>query len=224
MILSPVIKWTRPGVRGDRDLAVALVAFVFFILLGVLIVLYVMHFRRRALSMGDERLRAALSRTVCGEEEAGEPELRQGILELEKRLQRALYAVGGILIVVLSVSLVLTIRSDLPELSLALSGSCIFLVSLYICIILLRDIPMVPFKTLYTDSQKVAEMVSLNQPVVLARNDCILVAGSGILNTFDRLEVAEFSARSLIDAGRGGQFVPIGDQEIKDLERAFSLS
>jgi L-fuculose-phosphate aldolase len=89
--------------------------------------------------------------------------------------------------------------------------------------ILLRDIPTIPFKTLYTDSQGVAKMVSLNQPVVLAENDCILVAGSTILNAFDRLEVAEFSARALIDAGRGGQFVPIGDQEIRDLEVAFSL-
>ncbi|MBN1246255.1 MAG: class II aldolase/adducin family protein [Anaerolineae bacterium] len=89
--------------------------------------------------------------------------------------------------------------------------------------ILLRDIPTIPFKTLYTDSQKVAEMISLSHPVLLAQNDCILVAGSSILNTFDRLEVAEFSARSLIDAGRGGQFTPIGDRQIRDLEVAFSL-
>lgn len=90
--------------------------------------------------------------------------------------------------------------------------------------ILLRDIPTIPFKTLYTDSQKVAEMVSPSRPVLLAQNDCILVAGSSILDTFDRLEVAEFSARSLIDARRRGEFVPIGDQAIRDLEVAFSLT
>lgn len=90
--------------------------------------------------------------------------------------------------------------------------------------ILLRDVPKIPFKMLYTDAQKVAEMVTLSSPVLLAENDCILVAGTGVLNAFDRLEVAEFSARSLIDAARSGsKFVPIGDQEIKDLEVAFSL-
>lgn len=122
-------------------MAVALVALIFFILLGVLSILYVLHFRRRAFAMGFTRLRAALSRTVSGEEQAGELELRQGILELEERLQRALYAIGGILAAALIACLVLTIMSALPELSLALSGLCIFLVSLCVCIILLRDIP-----------------------------------------------------------------------------------
>jgi uncharacterized membrane protein SpoIIM required for sporulation len=118
-----------------------MVAFIFFTVLGVLIVLYVLHFRRRALSMGPEKLFAALSRTVSGEEEAGEIELRQGALELETRLQRALFAVCGVLMAVLIVCLILVITSTLPELSLALSGFCIFLASLYVCVILLRDIP-----------------------------------------------------------------------------------
>jgi hypothetical protein len=122
-------------------LTLALVALIFFIALGVLTILYVLHFRRRALSMGPERLLAALSRTVSGEEEAGELELRQGVLELEARLQRALYAVCGVLVAVLVVCLILIITSTLPELSMALSGFSIFLVALYVCIILLRDIP-----------------------------------------------------------------------------------
>lgn len=122
-------------------MAAALLALAFFAVLGVLAVLYVLHFRRRALSMGPERLLAALSRTVGGEEEAGELELRQGIAELETRLRRALYAVCGLLAAVLAACLVLTIKSALPAVSLALSGFCIFLASLYVCIILLRDIP-----------------------------------------------------------------------------------
>jgi L-fuculose-phosphate aldolase len=90
--------------------------------------------------------------------------------------------------------------------------------------ILLRDVPTIPFKTLYTDPAQVAHMVSLNRPVLLAQNDCILTVVSSVLNAFDRLEVAEYSARSLIDAVAIGQYVPIGDDEIRDLESAFSLS
>jgi L-fuculose-phosphate aldolase len=89
--------------------------------------------------------------------------------------------------------------------------------------ILLRDVPIIPFKTLYTDPQQVAGMVSLSNPVVLARNDCVLTVGHNILNAFDRLEVAEYSAKSLIDSTVVGRHVPIGDDEIRDLEVAFSL-
>lgn len=89
--------------------------------------------------------------------------------------------------------------------------------------ILLRDIPLVPFKTLYTQAESVAEMVSLGTPVLLVENDCVLAVGTDILNAFDRLEVADYSARSLIDTAVLGQLVPIGDVEIADLEKAFGL-
>ncbi|MGB5058642.1 MAG: hypothetical protein WBO48_08110, partial [Candidatus Promineifilaceae bacterium] len=90
--------------------------------------------------------------------------------------------------------------------------------------ILLRDIPLIPFKMLYTQVDTVAETVSLSTPVLLVQNDCVLTVGTDILNAFDRLEVAEFSARSLIDTAVLGQLVPIGDAEIHDLEVAFSLT
>lgn len=89
--------------------------------------------------------------------------------------------------------------------------------------ILLRDIPTIPFKVLYTEAEKVADTVSLSTPVLIAQNDCVLVVGTSVLNAFDRLEVVEFSAQSLIDTTAIGQLVPIGDEEIRDLERAFSL-
>ncbi len=89
--------------------------------------------------------------------------------------------------------------------------------------LLLRDIPLVPFKTLYTQPETISEMASLQTPVLLVQNDCVLTVGTDILNAFDRLEVAEYSARSLIDTAVLGQLVPIGDKEIHDLEQAFGL-
>lgn len=89
--------------------------------------------------------------------------------------------------------------------------------------ILLRDVPLIPFKTLYTEAEAIAEMVSLHTPVLLVQNDCVLTVGTDILNAFDRLEVAEYSARSLIDTAVLGHLVPIGDAEIHDLELAFGL-
>ena len=70
-----------------------------------------------------------------------------------------------------------------------------------------------------------ATQVLVNRtPVLLVENDCVLTVGTDILNAFDRLEVAEYSARSLIDTAVLGQLVPIGDAEIHDLQVAFSLT
>jgi L-fuculose-phosphate aldolase len=91
------------------------------------------------------------------------------------------------------------------------------------CFILLREVPLIPFKLLYTEAEKVAELVSLSTPVLVVENDCVLTVGSNVLNAFDRLEVAEYSAKSLIDAAAIGELVPIGEQDIDDLEVAFSL-
>jgi L-fuculose-phosphate aldolase len=89
--------------------------------------------------------------------------------------------------------------------------------------ILLRDIVTMPYGAQYAEPEKIAEKVSLNQPVLLLQNDCVLTVGRSVLEAFDRLEVAEYSAHSLTDALALGRMVPIGKREISDLEEAFSL-
>ena len=88
---------------------------------------------------------------------------------------------------------------------------------------MLRDIPVIPYGAQYLEPERIATAVSERVPVVLIQNDCILTVGSSILQSFDRLEVAEFSARALIETGNIGRLVPIGDEEIRDLEAAFAL-
>ena len=58
--------------------------------------------------------------------------------------------------------------------------------------------------------------------VVLIENDCVVVTGDQLLNTFDYLEVAEFSANSLVMAASVGSLCPMGDAEIEELRVAFS--
>jgi len=89
--------------------------------------------------------------------------------------------------------------------------------------ILLRRMPLVPAQTAYGDLLAVAEMMSLHTPALLLQNRGVLVAGTNVLNAFDRLEVAEFSARSLIDTAVIGPLQPMGAAEIRELEQAFSL-
>jgi L-fuculose-phosphate aldolase len=90
--------------------------------------------------------------------------------------------------------------------------------------ILLRDIPLMPYGAQYRQPERVADLVSLRSPVLLLQNDCVMTVGRSILEAFDRLEVAEYSAQSLLDTMAIGPLVPIGQAEIHDLERAFALS
>lgn len=88
--------------------------------------------------------------------------------------------------------------------------------------IFLKDIPSVPFGIQYDDGKKVAALLKDN-PAVLLSNDSIIVTGDGLLNTFDRLEVAEFSAKSLIMGMSIGELQPISDEEVEALRIAFHV-
>ena len=89
--------------------------------------------------------------------------------------------------------------------------------------ILLRDIVRVAHGAQYHAPDVIASQVSLNRPVMIIKNDAVLTVGKTVLEAFDRLEVTEYTARSLIDSSTLGQMVPIGDGEIADLANAFSL-
>jgi L-fuculose-phosphate aldolase len=87
--------------------------------------------------------------------------------------------------------------------------------------IFLQDVPSVPFGSLFDDIDGMANMFDKNR-VVLIENDCVVVTGDKLLNTFDYLEVAEFSANSLVMAASVGPLCPMGDAEIDELRVAFS--
>jgi len=55
-------------------------------------------------------------------------------------------------------------------------------------------------------------------------NDCVIVAGTSLLNAFDRLEVLEYSAQSVIDTKNLGKIVKISDAEIQEIEEVFHLN
>jgi hypothetical protein len=121
-------------------MAAPLFVLIFSSVLGVLIVAYFHHFRHRTSVMGPERLKAALSRTVAGEEKASDEDLREGLLELESRLRRAIVLNAVSLAVILGTCLLLILLSTLPELALALSGLAILLICTMISLMMLRDI------------------------------------------------------------------------------------
>ncbi|MBR1576315.1 MAG: class II aldolase/adducin family protein [Bacteroidales bacterium] len=88
--------------------------------------------------------------------------------------------------------------------------------------IFLQDVPRFPFGAHYTQLGEVAD-VFRSRPCAMLSNDSVIVASDTLINAFDRLEVAEFSAKSLILAAPVGQLHPITDAEVKDLRIAFHV-
>lgn len=89
--------------------------------------------------------------------------------------------------------------------------------------ILMRNIPKLDFGMNYLKPKETAAVFQANTPIALIKNDCAIVTGDSLLNAFDRLEVAEYSARAIIAARDLGDVVAINDDEIADIEEAFHL-
>ncbi len=90
--------------------------------------------------------------------------------------------------------------------------------------VVLRDIPKIDFGIQYNNPEKIAKTLSNRIHVILIQNDCLLTTGKNILEAFDRLEVAEFSANSLITSKIIGECIKIDDNQIEELNQKFSLS
>jgi L-fuculose-phosphate aldolase len=90
--------------------------------------------------------------------------------------------------------------------------------------ILLREPVRVPFGVSYRQPKKMAGLISARTPMLICENDCVLVTGASLMNAFDRMEVAEFTARSIIASKELGEIVHFKDQEIEDINAAFRLT
>ncbi len=87
--------------------------------------------------------------------------------------------------------------------------------------IFLQDVPSVPFGSQFAGKETILELVSEETPAVIINNDSVLVTGDELLGTFDRLEVAEFSAQSLTMGASLGNLVPINANQVQELREKF---
>jgi L-fuculose-phosphate aldolase len=89
--------------------------------------------------------------------------------------------------------------------------------------IMLRDVPRLPFGASFLEPEKTAAVFGKGTPLALVQNDCAIVTGASLLQAFDRLEVAEYSARALIACRSLGEPVLIGGAQVAQIEQAFGL-
>ena len=89
--------------------------------------------------------------------------------------------------------------------------------------ILLRDVKKIPYEEIYTNPDQMAKEFVPSCPAVMVENDCVIVPGGSLLQAFDRLEVMESTAHSIISAQEIGPIVHITDPEIEEIKEAFHL-
>ena len=75
----------------------------------------------------------------------------------------------------------------------------------------------------YFDPAGTAAYFGVATPAAMFENDCVVVTGANLLQAFDRLEVMESTAHSIINASAVGEIVHISKKEIDDLKEAFHL-
>lgn len=89
--------------------------------------------------------------------------------------------------------------------------------------ILLRDVKRIPFEAAYQNLDDVAAEFDNAHPVLLVENKSVIVTGASMLQVFDRLEVMEMTAASILKAQALGTIAHIPSGEIAALKTAFHL-
>ena len=89
--------------------------------------------------------------------------------------------------------------------------------------ILLRDVKRLPYGKIYTHQEETAKDFTVSCPAIMVDNECVIVTGESLLQAFDRLEVMESTAHSIINSMAIGNIVHISQEEVNDLKVAFNL-
>jgi len=89
--------------------------------------------------------------------------------------------------------------------------------------IFLKNVRNMPFESIFVQPEMVSDVFKKETPIVLVESNCAIVTGSSLLNAFDRLEVLEYSAKSILDSQYIGEIVKIDDLSIEEIDRTFLL-
>jgi L-fuculose-phosphate aldolase len=89
--------------------------------------------------------------------------------------------------------------------------------------IVLREVARAPFGARRGDGTDLAALTSPRRPSLILQNDGVQVCGTSVLDAFDRLEVLESTAEAMINSRSLGPMVPMSDEAVAELSRAFGL-
>jgi L-fuculose-phosphate aldolase len=86
--------------------------------------------------------------------------------------------------------------------------------------VFLQDVPSVEFGS-HLHLDKDFNIIEKFTSALIIENDSVMITGDQLLQTFDYLEVAEFTAKSIVLGNALGKMVPINDQQVEELRIKF---
>ncbi len=90
--------------------------------------------------------------------------------------------------------------------------------------VVLNQVRQLPFLRIVEDAERIAQEIDpVSSPAVLIANEGVVVVGRTLLEAFDRLEVLEATAEALLMARSIGPLVPMSEESIDELRRAFRI-
>lgn len=87
--------------------------------------------------------------------------------------------------------------------------------------IMLRDVGRLPYQAI-SDYDKIANALSKTSPVLLIDNECAITIGKNITKAFDRMEVLDYSARSVLLARPVADIKAINNMQVDEINSAFN--
>ncbi len=89
--------------------------------------------------------------------------------------------------------------------------------------IVLREIPTFNFGAVYDEPDNVVSTLCARYPAILVRNQFLVTGGKTLIESYDRMEVAEYSAMAAIMAKSIGEIKPMGPAQVAEIIDAFKL-
>jgi ribulose-5-phosphate 4-epimerase/fuculose-1-phosphate aldolase len=87
--------------------------------------------------------------------------------------------------------------------------------------VFLRQVNRAQYGIQFQDGRELEKFARLRNPITLLENDGVQVCGTSVLDAFDRLEVLESAAETMIHSRSLGDMFPMSDEVIAELPSAF---
>ena len=89
--------------------------------------------------------------------------------------------------------------------------------------IFLQDIKTIKYGSHFKkeNNEEIKAITENCSTAAIIENDSVIITGDKLLQTFDYLEVAEFSAKSVVLGSSLGEMVPINDEQVEELREKF---
>lgn len=87
--------------------------------------------------------------------------------------------------------------------------------------IMLKDVSRLPYSAI-GDYDAIADTLTTSAPALIVDNECVITIGKNITKAFDRLEVLDYSARSVIMAKAVADIKPIDQKQVDEINDTFN--